>query len=48
MIHANFIWDKQINKQWVKLFDDISSNAALPEQSTAPDLALPVMKGEML
>jgi len=46
MVHSNLIWDRQINPQWVRLFDEISAQAALPAE--AADLARPMLKGEML
>ena len=47
MVHANLVWDMHINPQWVRLFDEISSGSAVPAPS-APDLARPMLKGEML
>ncbi|KKL07221.1 hypothetical protein LCGC14_2588210 [marine sediment metagenome] len=48
MVHNNLIWTKQINPQWVKLFDEITAGTAAPQAIANQDLTLPVIKGEML
>jgi hypothetical protein len=48
MVHNNLIWNKQITPQWVKLFDDIGAGTAGPRPIADLDLAVPVLKGEML
>jgi hypothetical protein len=48
MVHNNLVWEKQINPQWVQLFDDITAGLAAPNPIGDLDLALPVLKGEML
>ena len=48
MVHSTLIWNKQINPQWVNLFDEISAGTAGPQPIADPDLAMPVLKGEML
>ncbi len=48
MVHSNLIWDKQINPQWVQLFDEISAGVDAPEKNVEQDLARPVIKGEVL
>jgi glycosyltransferase involved in cell wall biosynthesis len=47
MVLNNLVWDTQINPRWVRLFDEISATTAAPAAAD-PDLARPVLKGEML
>jgi glycosyltransferase involved in cell wall biosynthesis len=48
MVHNNLIWNKQITPQWIKLFDEIGAGTAGPRPIADLDLAVPVLKGEML
>ncbi len=48
MVHSNLIWDKQINPQWVQLFDEISSRIETDIFSTIQNPTSPVIKGELL
>lgn len=47
MVSNTLVWDKHINPRWVNMFDDIVSDMMQPVPQ-AQDLALPVLKGEVL
>jgi glycosyltransferase involved in cell wall biosynthesis len=49
MVMNTLIWDSHINPRWVKLFDDIASNASAPQpvQSTS-DMSNQVLRGDLL
>jgi glycosyltransferase involved in cell wall biosynthesis len=48
MVTNNLIWDEHINPRWVKLFDEIVASRAPTFEPQTPDLAKPVLKGEVL
>lgn len=48
MVQNNLIWEKQINPQWVQLFDEISSVSEPTQAKADPGLAQPILKGELL
>jgi glycosyltransferase involved in cell wall biosynthesis len=48
MLVNNLIWEKHINPRWVKLFDEVVAHKDPTFEPQSPDLAKPVLKGEVL
>ncbi len=48
MVTNNLVWTEHINPQWVKLFDEVVARRETGFEPQAPDLAKPVLKGEVL
>lgn len=47
MVTSTLVWDKHVNPQWVKFFDQIVDSAGAPAPAIQ-DLAKPVLRGEVL
>lgn len=48
MVLNNLVWTEHINPQWVKLFDEVVASTTPGFTPQQPDLAKPVLKGEVL
>lgn len=48
MVMNNLVWEKQVNPQWVELFDKIVAESQGGAEVASADLANPVLRGEVL
>jgi len=48
MVTSSLVWTENINPQWVKLFDEVVAQKGASFEPQSPDLAKPILKGEVL